>query len=308
MSSDDLPAPLVARYDGLLGTVVEVRVHARDAELAGRVERAVAAEIVRLESVFSVYDPASQLVRWRAGDPDAAGAELHQVLGLALAWHERSGGAFAPSTGTLTARWRRAAAEGVEPRPHELDALASAAVPYRVVDGRAALIGDGSSIDLNALAKGWIVDAAAACAAEVDGVEAIVVNAGGDLVHRGRGSVRVGVENPRRPFDNEPPLAVVALADGALATTGGARRGLVVGAARHSHVLDPRTGRPVAHTRSATVLAADAATADVVATVAGVLTPDEAIAFVDGLDGVACLLVPAEGDVRTSVRWPAVRA
>lgn len=303
----DRPAPPhVAHYHGLLGTVVEVRIHGADADVAEAAERVVVDEMRRLERVFSVYDEASTLRRWRSGEIDDAGPELGALLATALAWQRRSDGAFNPFTGALMQRWRQAEIDGAPPGDAELAALADAIRAPRLEVDASGLrrTGDCGGLDLNALAKGAIVDAAVAALDRADGIDAVVVNAGGDLVHRGAGTVRVGVENPLRPFDNEPPLAVVALTGAALATSGSARRGFRVGGAWLGHVLDPRTGRPVDHTRSATVQAPDAATADVVATIAAVLTPSEALAIADAVDGVSCLLVDRAGAVLTSRRWP----
>ena len=64
-----------------------------------------------------------------------------------------------------------------------------------------------------------------------------------------------------------------------------------------------RTGLPVAHTAAVSVLAADAMTADALATVLGVLSPDEALAFA-AESGVACLIVTGSGAARASAAWP----
>jgi FAD:protein FMN transferase len=294
--------------DGLLGTVVELRIEAVDAAAAALAERRALDDIRRLQAVFSVYDPASELCRWRDGSVDVPSAELVEVLALAARWHRRSSGSFNPLTGLFTARWRRAEAEGLAPPDVELETLAGAVatLPYEVVDGRVHRTGDCQSVDLNALAKGWIADRAVASALQTPGVVTVVVNAGGDLAHRGAGSVRVGVENPKRPFDNEPPVDVVQMANAAIATSGGARRGFRVGGRRWSHVLDPRSGRTVEHTLSASVVAADAATADAIATVVGVLPVDEALAFIEPIADAACLLIDAAGVVHRSRRWPAL--
>ena len=275
--------PHVATYHGLLGTVVEIRIESDDDHAATVAERAVVDEIQRLERVFSVYDEGSALVRWRSGATDDPGDQLAALLRRALDWQQRSDGAFNPLTGLLTARWRAAELAGIAPTDAELDALAASirAPRYEVVDGVVRRLAVCDGLDLNAMAKGHIVDRALDAACHAGAIDSIVVNAGGDLAHRGRGAVTVGIENPRRPFDNEPALAVVEVANVAVATTGGARRGFVVAGVRHSHVLDPRSGRPVTHVLSATVLAPDAATADVVATVVGVLPVEEALAFVD---------------------------
>ena len=301
--------PHVATYHGLLGTVVEIRIESDDERAAAVAELAAVDEVQRLESVFSVYDEGSLLARWRRGATDDPGDELAALLVRALDWQRRSDGAFNPLTGVLTARWRAAEVAGAEPTDVELRTLAASirSSRYEVANGTVRRVAACGGLDLNAFAKGHIVDSALDAAWHAGAIDSIVVNAGGDLAHRGRGGVRVGIENPRRPFDNEPPLAVVEVANAAVATTGGARRGFVVDGVRHSHVLDPRSGRPVTHVLSATVLAPDAATAVVVATVVGVLPVDDALAFVDELDGVACFVVPAAGDVVVSRGWPAVR-
>ena len=72
----------------------------------------------------------------------------------------------------------------------------------------------------------------------------------------------------------------------------------------HSHVIDPRTGQPVRHTLSATVIAADACSADVAATIVGVLAVPAALEWADATDGIACHLLDDQGDQHTSARWP----
>ena len=131
------------------------------------------------------------------------------------------------------------------------------------------------------------------------------MNAGGDLRHRGDGPVPVGIEDPLHPYDNVAPMLVVPLDNAALATSGGARRGWDIAGEWYPHVIDPRSGIPVRHHASVSVLAPDAATADVVATVVGVLTTDEAVAFVTGIPSVSCCAVSPTGELRTSSDWPA---
>ncbi len=177
-------------------------------------------------------------------------------------------------------RWLQAAAEDELPDAAELADLAAAcaALPYTVeATARSRRLGDCSGVDLNAIAKGYIVDRAAAVAFAVDGVDAVMINAGGDLRHHGVGSVLVGIEDPANAFDNAPPRWRVQLTEAGLATSGAARRGFTVAGQWMGHVLDPRTGWPVGHTTSCSVIAADATTADALSTVLGVLLPDEAL-------------------------------
>ena len=60
-----------------MGTSLELRVRADDAEAARRAEARVLGEIDRLVAIFSGYDPASEFRRWQA-DPRRAGGGLRR--------------------------------------------------------------------------------------------------------------------------------------------------------------------------------------------------------------------------------------
>lgn len=285
---------------GLLGTVTDVRIRALDPAASHAAIDAALAEIERLEHVFTVFDDTSDLNRWRRGELDPPSDDLADGLSLATAWRRRSGGVFDPAVAALVACWDRAAERDRHPTAGEL-AAARADMTDTAPDPA-----NPPPWNLNALAKGLIVDRAVAVAGSIGAVTDVLVNAGGDLRHLGSEPVVVGIEDPFRPFDNAEPTVRVALTDGALATSGGARRGWTIGGRRYSHVLDPRSGHPVDHVSSASVVARDAATADVVATVCSVLAPERGLAFVDSLDAlVACLVIGADGRPHRSAGWAA---
>ena len=296
-------------YHPLLGTNVEVRVVAEgttlDAALAraAHAEAAAVAEMQRLQNVFTVHDPGSELCRWRSGSLDVVSAELAGVLAAARHWWEFSGGAFHPAAGVARRRWLRAEAEQRLPPESELDALAQqlAELPFRVGGTRVERTGDCSGVDLNAIAKGHIVDRGVAAGLQ-DGVCDVLVNAGGDLRHVGDEVVRVGVEDPDDLGGR--PVAVVALSDGAIATSGSVHRGFRIDGTWYGHVLDPRTARPVTDRPSTTVRATDAITADALATVVGVLAWPEAIPLLQRVAGAAALAVGADGELRSIGEWP----
>jgi thiamine biosynthesis lipoprotein len=78
----------------------------------------------------------------------------------------------------------------------------------------------------------------------------------------------------------------------------------MVGGQSFSRVIDPRTGWPVTHTTSVSVVASDAMTADVLSTTLGVLAPVEALSRAEE-EGWACLLLGSDGVERMSSAWPA---
>ena len=77
---------------------------------------------------------------------------------------------------------------------------------------------------------------------------------------------------------------------------------------RYSHILDPRTGRPLAGRRQATAVAPDATTSDMLATALCVLSPVEGRALVSGMPNTAAMRGAADGDGPVewvfSPRWP----
>lgn len=291
----------------VLGTRVAFRFEADDEVSARTAERLALDEFERLEAMFSAYRVNSAWNRWRRNELDAESLplEIVEVLEFAERWHTISGGAFNPSIGVIRERWRNAIEQQDLPSRSEMSDLAGTIerLPYRVTNRRVERLGDCSLLDLHAVAKGWIVDRAAALAQEAAGIASTVVNAGGDLVRLGPGGIVIDVEDPRDPFDNAAPLVRAHLRQGGFATSSPSRRPLRIGDLTLHHVVDPRTGWPVEHVRSASVCAPDAATADAIATVVGVLPVEEGLAAVAGFTGVGCCLLDADGVMWRSGAW-----
>jgi thiamine biosynthesis lipoprotein ApbE len=300
------PALRTTHQERVLGTSLELQLTA-DAEcIAAEAEAAALAEIERLEDVFSVYRMGSELRRWQQSSGTAArlSSELLQVLAAAECWRRATGGAFNPAVQALVEVWDRSAER--EPSPEELaGVVAGLDGPQWSVDaqaGTATRLGS-HALTLNAIAKGFIVDRACACAAAVPGVRSVLLNLGGDLRFQGAGGRVIGIADPDCDAENAPPLSRVRLQEGAVATSGGYRRGRRIGERWHSHLLDPRTGRPVEEIVCASVVAAEAMDADALATAFSVMTMEESLTLADSLPGVACLLVSREGTVRRSRGW-----
>jgi len=79
-----------------------------------------------------------------------------------------------------------------------------------------------------------------------------------------------------------------------------------IGARWYSHIIDPRTGQPVDHVISATVIAPNATDAGALATAFSVLTPQESLALAASRPDVEYLLITKEGPHLTSPGWNAL--
>ena len=153
-------------------------------------------------------------------------------------------------------------------------------------------------LDLCAIAKGYGVDAVAGVLAAAD-IGDFLVEIGGELYGRGvnlqRQPWRVGVEHPLQRTQH---VAVVALDGLALATSGDYRNFFVDdNGAMQSHVIDPRSGRPVRHDiASLSVLAPTAMRADGLATGLYALGAEAAWAVATQQDLAVCLVTRRDGD------------
>ena len=148
---------------------------------------------------------------------------------------------------------------------------------------------DGT-LDTDGVVKGW----AAQRAADVlwaGGLRRYCLNAAGDVAARGEPEPgrgwNVGI---RDPADPTAFLAVVELRDGAVATSGTYERG--------AHVWDGRTGEPATALVSASVVAQDLTTADVLATSVLALGAD-GVAWASAHGAAAVIAVGADGRVLT---------
>jgi len=308
------PAPLRARefayfHENVMGTSLELRVEADTADAAGRAETCALREIDRLSKVFSGYDPDSEFQRWQRTPkgPVRVSAELFEVLQACDHWRTATGGAFDPRVEVLSRLWAACARLDRTPTNPEIsDALERMRPdPWRLdLAARTAERLTDCPLSLDAIAKGYIVGRACAAAFRPgDGIGGLLLNVGGDLRVCGGMTRTIGVSDPRRDSESSEPLTTIRVRDRSVSTSGRSQRGFRIGGLWYSHILDPRTGRPVERTAGATVVARSAVDADALATAFNVLSPDESIRLADALPGTDCLIVAADGRVRHGGDW-----
>ncbi|MGF6416877.1 thiamine biosynthesis lipoprotein [Stenotrophomonas sp. AN71] len=299
--------------DDVLGTSLDLRIDAPAAQAAAG-ERAALAEIDRLDAVLSRWRGDSELSRFNASvGPQDLSRDLRAVLRLCEEWRARTEGLFSCRLGALAQRWRQAQDSGALPAREELRALASAAAAAEISldDDQPATRPQAVVFDVDALAKGYIIDRALAAArAASPAATAIGLDIGGDARYwqaSGAGQPwPVGVADARAPRDNPPALATVALRSQAIASSGHATRGYTVGRRHYSHILDPWSGWPMQFAPSATVVAADAASADALATALSVMPIRSGLELADAMPEVAALILSDTGTAFASQRWPAL--
>jgi FAD:protein FMN transferase len=290
---------------GAMGTTVSVLLPERQADAGSAAVRDL---FVRWEGTLSRFLPESELasLNRHAGEPVAVSPLLYQVIVTALEAAQATDGLYDPTLlrHLMAVGYDRTFAT-LPPRVPAAAGLPGPGGGWRriAVDHRhrRVTLPAGVGLDLGGIAKGMAVDAAVSCLRTL-GADAALVNAGGDLaVHGclpGGAAWPVIVEAPAAP-------QVVLLQRGAVATSGIARRHWQQGEQRRHHLLDPRTGLPAqSDLWSVTVVAARCVQAEVAATAAFVLGPQEGARFLEER-GLAGWLVRKDGPGQAAGAWPA---
>lgn len=267
---------------------------AADEDLAAR----AVAEVRRIEAKYSRYLAGSVVARINqaAGrDWTAVDVETDSLLDYAATLHAASGGLFDITSGVLRRAWNFS-----QPRVPGAAELAPllALVGWDRVErrpGALRLALPGMQLDFGGFGKEYAADRAAAVLA-AGGARHGYVSLGGDIRLLGPREDGqdwlLGIQDPRRAHG---VIASIALAGGALATSGDNERFFEHGGRRYCHILDPRNGQPVSHWRSVSVLAPLASVAGSHATIA-MLLQERAPQFLDA-SGLAWLAVDQAGAV-----------
>jgi thiamine biosynthesis lipoprotein len=289
-----------------MGTTVEVTVVGGDASLL-----TIARGRVRdLERRWSRFVPTSDVARLNhaAGAPVTVSRETVDLVVRARDGARTSGGRFNPLVldALEAAGYRQTFARIGRPDVGVASGVPAPDATAIEVDAgaRAVTLPRGSRFDPGGIGKGYAADLVAG-ELRCLGAHGVCVNVGGDLRVAGA---------PPGPGDawliavrDDPcdaPVAHVAVADGAVATTSRSRRRWTTAdGAQHHHVIDPATGRSaVTPVVQATVVASEAWRAEVLSKVA-FLDRASGIELVESLGATA--LVVTEGGVAAGPGWSA---
>lgn len=241
-----------------MGSPCEIRLFARDAAHGAQVFDAARSEVERLELRYSRYRADSLLsdinrVAARGGSIEVD-AETASLLDYADTCHRQSDGLFDITSGLLRSAWRFDAEQ--IPEASTIAALLARIGWEKVArHGSQLRFEPGMELDLGGIVKEYAADRVAALCRQ-HGVQHGLVNLGGDIrivgpQPDGR-SWQIGIQHPRRA--PETALGYLPLHSGALTTSGDYARCMVIDGVRYGHILNPRTGWPVRHLASVTVV------------------------------------------------------
>ncbi len=281
-----------------LGTKCEVQYVCAHESAARAFETAVVAWVAAFEAKYSRFRPDSLVSRINA----AAGlgwveidGEMDGFLDLCGSLHFLTKGLLDVTALPLMRLWDYKAAVPRVPSPAAI-AAALKLVGWTKVErspGRVRLPEAGMAIDFGGWGKEYAVDVVAGIGRD-HGITRVLVDFGHDLHATGSAPGKpgwhIGLEDPARP--GVACWGSLAISNRGVASSGDYLRGFTVNGVRYGHIVDPRTGFPVAHgARQVTVIAANCLQAGVLSTTAFIMNPVEGIRFIqESMGAEGCIL------------------
>ncbi len=281
-------------------TVVTLNVYTNDKKLLDDVEK----ECLRYEKLLSKTVEGSDVwnINHAEGKRVPVSEETRGLIMKALEFSKLSDGRFDISVEPCVALWDFTG-ENMGKLP---DAAALEAAAKKVDWTKIDINEDGvqipadMSIDLGAIAKGYISDKIAEFMAE-RGVESALMNFGGNVRTLGTkpdGSKwRIGIQDPEGIRD-QSVIGVVDIEGAAVVTSGIYERGFTIDSVHYHHILDPETGWSVQNELAGiSIVTGDACTADALSTTVFTMGLEEGTAFIESLEGVDAIFVTRDGKI-----------
>ncbi len=276
----DKEMPVVHLYGDTMGTTYNIKYVGNkdidDEGLQGKVDQRLA-EINKLMSTYDTTSELSRFNQYRYTNSFAVSDETRVVVEEALRLGELSKGVLDVTVGPLVNLWGFGPTKRPEKIPSDEDI---ASVRDYVGLDKLSVTENGLKkahpmlyVDLSTIAKGYGVDQIAEML-ERYSIENYLIEIGGEMRvkgHRGNGDEwLIAIE---KPVTTERAVQkIVSIGTNAIATSGDYRNYYEENGVRYSHLIDPRTGKPIRHSLvSVTVVHPSSMTADGLATAFNVM-------------------------------------
>jgi thiamine biosynthesis lipoprotein len=280
-----------------MGTPCEIQLFAKTGLKASRVAKAAIADVHKMEASYSRYRSDSFLSAINRVASTGGKISVDEVtaalLNYAAVCYEQSDGLFDITSGILRRAWNFKS--NALPDEAQIQSLLDKIGWHKLrwKDPVLEFPIPGMEIDFGGVVKEYAVDRAAALCKGA-GLNHGVVNLGGDIKvigSRADGNPwRIGIRHPR---EKDALLDTILLHEGALASSGDYERCLMIDGIRYGHVLNPKTGWPVRHLSSVSVIGDFCVIAGSASTIA-MLKEEEGPAFLESM-GLPHLWVDVHG-------------
>lgn len=248
------------------------------------------------EQVFSRTIPESDLSRLNSHkDGLQINADLYNLIQTGLYYCELSDGNLDITIEPLTSLWNITAENPSVPSDTDIQTNL-AKINYKNVclkDNNSITLENDASIDLGAIAKGYIADRIRQFLIENNVLNGII-NLGGNVLCIGNkpdgSEYTIGI---RKPFANASDMILtLRISDLSVVTSGTYERFFTSDGRIYHHILDPATGYPADNGLiSVTILSEDSVTGDCLSTACLIMGTTQALELLNSLDNVYGILI-----------------
>lgn len=292
----------------IMGTFAEVSAYSHDEKTAGKAIEGALDEMDRMDRIMSNYkndSELSQLNKEAGKSPIPCQEELLDVILQSQYYSELSDGAFDITVSPIVALWGFFHGKGHVPPDKEIERLLPAVSYKNIIINKSADTRKSSTvffkntqtqIDLGAIGKGYAVDKALGIMKNL-GINNACINLGGNIYVLGnppdKNAWKIGVQHPR---DKNEILGYLELRNEATATSGDYERFFDFKGKRYSHIINPRTGRPVSGTIATTIIAPTGTQVDALSTIVFVLGHEKGLKLIKKIPNADALIAYEEKD------------
>ncbi|APB30388.1 FAD:protein FMN transferase [Vagococcus teuberi] len=292
----------------LMGTYVQVKIYNEGKE---EVLKKAFDRIGVLDREITVNEKGSEVdeINDQAGiKPVKVSSDVYDLIKAAVNYTEDSNGGFDLAIGPITQLWHIGFDDARKPEQSEIDQELKKVDYKKVVlndkDQTVYLEEKGMSLDLGAIAKGYITDEVVDVLKE-NGVTSAIVDLGGNVYVLGdnprsdSGKWKIGIQDP-----NEARNTVVGTVEEknkSLVTSGIYERYLKVGDNVFHHLFNAKTGYPFDNEIAGVTIVSDTSIAgDALSTAVFSKGVKEGMAYVDSLDGVDAIFITKDDSIYIS--------
>jgi thiamine biosynthesis lipoprotein len=277
-------------------------------------------EYNNLYDIYHDYSGINNLktVNDKAGvEPVEVDRRIIDLLKFSLEVYELTGGEVNVMMGAVLKLWHDAR-EGDKNGNHVLPTEDELLLANMHTDIEALVIDEAAgtvyisdpeaSLDVGAIAKGYATEriAEALIADTSLSTDGYALNIGGNIriIGSKRGEdFKIGITNPDKSSD-EPYVAMVAVRDTSVVTSGDYERYFTVDGKKYHHVIDKDTLQPSVYFHSVTVITRDSAMADALTTALFSMHINDGYALVESMPGVEAMWVGTNGTTVKSSAFP----
>ncbi|KPU44057.1 thiamine biosynthesis lipoprotein ApbE precursor [Oxobacter pfennigii] len=287
-----------------MDTPMTIKAYGKNAEEAVKRAFEKIDEIERLTSVNMETSDVSKINSNAGVDYVKVDPQVFYIIKEAVRFSELSSGVFDISIGPVIKLWGIGTENARIPSQQEIyDALSLVGykgIKLNETEQSVFLEKKGMLLDLGGIAKGYAAD----CVVEIlkeKGVNKAIINLGGSNVTVVGEKEKdtpwaIGLQHPRKAEAGNY-LAIIRESDKAISTSGDYERYFIDNGKRYHHIFNPATGYPTMSGIISDTVVLDsklikysAMAGDALSTVVFVLGPEEGIKFIEGIEGVECVV------------------